>query len=129
VKQNAPSFSTANVLRGWVEQLPDVPRWRHQTFTIPGYSTKSPITLYWRDGLEVIKHLFSNPVFANCMEFDAYRLVERETNLQVFGEFMSAKYAWDYLVCLTNICRMNPAQANLTSAHRIAYPRAIPCSV
>jgi Plavaka transposase len=77
VKQNAPSFSTANVLRGWVEQLPDVPRWHHQTFTIPGYSTKSPITLYWRDGLEVIKHLFSNPVFANCMEFDAYRLVER----------------------------------------------------
>jgi len=87
------------------------------------------MTLYWRDGLEVIEHLFSNPVFANCMEFDAYRLVEHETNLQVFGEFMSVEYAWDYLVCLTNICCINPAQANLASAHRVAYPRAIPCLV
>jgi hypothetical protein len=39
------------------------------------------------------------------MEFDAYRLFDQETNLQAYGEFMSAEYAWDYVVCtqLTSI--------------------------
>jgi hypothetical protein len=32
------------------------------------------------------------------MELDAYRLFDQETNLQAYGEFMSAEYAWDYVV-------------------------------
>jgi hypothetical protein len=57
------------------------------------------MTLYWRDGLEVIKHLFANPVFANCMETNPYQLLEADTGLRVYGEFMSAEYAWNYQVC------------------------------
>ena len=83
-----------------MEQLPDIPRWHHQTISIPGYDTKEPITLYWRDGLEVIKHLFSNPVFTHCMELDPYKLIDQETGQRVFGEFMSGEYAWDYIVRL-----------------------------
>jgi hypothetical protein len=56
------------------------------------------MTLFYRDGLEVVKHLFSNPVFTNCMELDPYKLLETETGLCVFGEFMSAEYAWRYVV-------------------------------
>jgi hypothetical protein len=87
-----------------VEQLPDVPRWHHQTISIPGYQTKEPITLYWHDGLEVIKHLFSNPVFAHCMELDPYKLIDQETGQWAFRKFMSGQYAWDYVVRL-GICR------------------------
>lgn len=55
--------------------------------------------LYYRDGLDLIKYLFSNPNFANCMEYDAFELVDPETQLRVYGEFLSAQYAWRYQVC------------------------------
>jgi len=97
-KQNLPSFHTAQELQSRIEALPDVPRWSHQTITISGYCAKDPITLYWRDGLEVIKSLFSNPIFAGCMEMDPYKLVERETQPRVYGEFMSGDFAWEYQV-------------------------------
>ena len=32
--------------------------------------------VYWRDGLEVAAHLFSNPIFANCLELNPYWLFE-----------------------------------------------------
>lgn len=80
-----PSFATAKDLRNRIEQLPPVPEWHHQDLTIPGYQTKDPMTLFWRDGLEVVKHLFANPVFANCMEFDAYKLLDNDTGLCLFG--------------------------------------------
>jgi len=41
---------------------------------------------------------FLESCFRNCMELDAYRLFDQETNLQAYGEFMSAEYAWDYVV-------------------------------
>jgi hypothetical protein len=76
-----------------------VPNWTYQEITIDNFYTKDPMTLYWRDGLEVVKYLFANPVFATCMETDAYKLVDVETALPVFGEFMGAEYAWSYQVC------------------------------
>ncbi|KAG2144683.1 uncharacterized protein EDB93DRAFT_1046430, partial [Suillus bovinus] len=45
------------------------PRWYHQQIKVSSYKTNAPLMLYWRDGLEVIKHLFANPVFAPCMDF------------------------------------------------------------
>ena len=57
--------------------------------------------LYYRDGLKVIASLFSNPVFANAMEYTPYQLLEESTGEWAFREFMSANYAWDYVVCNT----------------------------
>jgi hypothetical protein len=54
--------------------------------------------LFWRDGLEVIKHLFANPIFANSMETTPYKLFEQEGNVRAYGEFMSAQFAWNYHV-------------------------------
>ena len=93
-----PSFTSAKDLRNRVESLPEVPRWSHQDITIDGFRTKSPITLYWRDGLEVVRYLFVNPVFAPCMEMTPYKLIDEETNLRAFGDFMSGEFAWDYQV-------------------------------
>ena len=57
---------------------------------------KSLIILYWWDGLEVVEHLFSNPVFGKCMDLSAYKDFEvtSEGSEQVDGEFMSADDAW-----------------------------------
>jgi hypothetical protein len=54
------------------------------------------MTLYWRDGLQVIGYLFSNPVFANSMEYTPYKLLDDK--IQAFSEFMSGQVAWDYHV-------------------------------
>jgi hypothetical protein len=102
-KQNKPSFSSAQQLRNRIECLPEVPIWSHQDIIIPGYKTKDPITLYWRDGLAVIAQLFANPVFAQCMETTPYKLLDEKTGLRVYGDFMSAQFAWDYHVCLFSL--------------------------
>jgi len=57
-----------------------------------GYQSVSPINLIWRDALEVVKQLFSDPVFANHMTFDPH-IVNRGTQRE-YGEFMSADLAW-----------------------------------
>lgn len=55
--------------------------------------------LYWRDGLEVIKFIYSNPVFANCMDHRPYQLRDpKQNNQRVYGDFMSADFAWNYHV-------------------------------
>lgn len=54
--------------------------------------------IYWRDGLEVVKHLFANPVFAPCMDFQPYREFEGPDNQRAYGEFMSADIAWEIQV-------------------------------
>ncbi|KIM88976.1 hypothetical protein PILCRDRAFT_61652 [Piloderma croceum F 1598] len=96
IQQQPPSFTSAQDLINRVEVLPEVPRWSYQTIVIPSYKTKSPMTLFWRDGLEVVAHLFANPVFAHCMEFSPYALFEKEDRIRAYGEFMSGQFAWDY---------------------------------
>lgn len=57
--------------------------------------------LYWRDGLEVIKFIYSNPVFARSMDYKPYRLTDPQQGGQrVYGDFMSGDFAWNYYVRL-----------------------------
>ncbi|KAG1816298.1 hypothetical protein DFJ58DRAFT_751690 [Suillus subalutaceus] len=56
---------------------------------------KAPLFLYWRDGLDIVKHLFANPVFAPCMDFQAYREFEGPDRQRAYGEFMSTDHAWE----------------------------------
>lgn len=99
--QHPVSFRTANDLRRRIESLPDVPRWRCTEIKVGPYKTKEPLFLYWRDGLEVVKNLFSNPTFASCMDYAPYREFEQGEDGQqqrVYGEFMSADRAWEIQV-------------------------------
>lgn len=93
------TFTSSEDLRNRIESLPAVPTWRHQEISIPGYTTKEPMVLYWRNGLEVVAELFANPIFAACLETTPYKLYDKETNQRVYGEFMSADFANDYQVC------------------------------
>lgn len=56
--------------------------------------------LYWRDGLEVVEHLFGNPMFASSMDFGPYQEFEEGTTGQerIYGEFMRGDHAWDIQV-------------------------------
>ena len=92
------SFTSPQDLQNHVDCLPDVPWWSHQTIILPGFQTKDPMTLYWYDSLKVVKYLFANPAFATCMEMIPYKLLDKETGLPVYGEFMSGDFAWEYQV-------------------------------
>jgi hypothetical protein len=107
MKENPPSFCTAKDLHARVEALPNMPRWHYQEIKVGQYRMKEPLILYWRDGLEVVEHLFGNPLFASSMDFDPYCEVEQTANGQerVYGEFMSANHAWEIQV---PIC-LNPS--------------------
>ncbi|KAL4065534.1 hypothetical protein V8B97DRAFT_2025692 [Scleroderma yunnanense] len=95
-KDSPVSFNTAKDLRARIESLPDVPCWHYQEIKVEPYQTKTPIVLYWRDGLEVVEYLFSNPVFAHCMDISPYQEFEATDRgyEHVYGEFMSANHAW-----------------------------------
>ncbi|KAG2123103.1 hypothetical protein BD769DRAFT_1359904, partial [Suillus cothurnatus] len=54
-------------LRGHAELLPEAPRWHCKTIDM-SCPTKSPVRLFWRDPLDCLKVLFSNPPFADSME-------------------------------------------------------------
>ena len=86
-----PSFSSPHDLCSRTEALPSVPHWKHQELTLPGYKTKSPMIVYWCDGLKVTAHLFANPIFANCLELNPYQLFEGTDH--VYGKFMSGDFA------------------------------------
>ena len=79
-----------------------MPCWHFQEIKVGPYRTQEPIMLYWQDGLEVVKHLFSNPVFASSMDFDPYHDYDYEQihngHHRIYGEFMSAQRAWDIQV-------------------------------
>ncbi|KJA18321.1 hypothetical protein HYPSUDRAFT_145116 [Hypholoma sublateritium FD-334 SS-4] len=65
-KRNLLSLKSARDIRARIEMLPEVPRWQHQIINIPGgYRTKTPITLYWRNPLDVVKDLYRNPIFSS----------------------------------------------------------------
>ena len=83
-----------------MESLPSIPRWHCRQIMVDNYQTKSLIILYWRDGLEVVEHLFSNPVFANCMDIAPYHEFEVTSrgHKRVYGEFMSGDHAWNIQV-------------------------------
>ncbi|KAG1866444.1 hypothetical protein C8R48DRAFT_600483 [Suillus tomentosus] len=94
-KNIPPSFHTSKDLRARIEALPEVPRWYHQEIKVGSHKTNAPLMLYWRDGLDVVKHLIANLVFAPCMDFWPYQEFEGPDSQRVYGEFMSADHAWE----------------------------------
>ncbi len=99
MRQNPVSFWSARDLRARLESLPSGPRWKYQTMALPGFQTKEPIVLYYREGIEAVERLYSNPIFTSCMDISLYHLYTHPNKLphqRVFGEFMSADFAWNY---------------------------------
>ena len=88
------SFHTANELRKCAELLPSRPCWKSQEIRT-SHPTKRPVTLYWRDSLELVQYLFNCPEFQDVMEFTPYCLYESVACLYcVYTEWMSGDDAW-----------------------------------
>ncbi|KAI0039113.1 hypothetical protein FA95DRAFT_1504627 [Auriscalpium vulgare] len=91
----AVSFHTAKQLRSKVELLPSGPRWKSKAITLPGYATKSPMKLFYRDSLECLEHLFGNPLFDGHMDYRPKQVyTAAEHAIRVFSEWMTGDVAW-----------------------------------
>ncbi|KAG1846272.1 hypothetical protein F4604DRAFT_1595105 [Suillus subluteus] len=89
------SFSNARELHSQAEMLPSGPSWKCQT--IPSlHPTKLPICLFWRDPVECLESLFSNPLFHDKLDFVPRRVYKTAARLlRVYSEWLTGNSAWD----------------------------------
>ncbi|KAG1876683.1 hypothetical protein DFJ58DRAFT_909883 [Suillus subalutaceus] len=85
------SFKNAKQLFTFMDALPVAPRWKCTPIHTDGYTTTHPVDLIWRDALEVVHHIFGNPIFANHMEYDPYEI--KDNGEREYGEWMSCEQA------------------------------------
>ncbi|KAG2346736.1 hypothetical protein BDR05DRAFT_997143 [Suillus weaverae] len=87
-----PSFTMKDHLLDWMDSLPSFTLWKVSRIEFKGYKTVHPVELVWRDALEVVKQLFSDPTFANHMTFNPH--IANIKNQHEYGDYMSADMAW-----------------------------------
>ncbi|KAG1718798.1 hypothetical protein EDB19DRAFT_1978407, partial [Suillus lakei] len=81
----------------YMQQLPRRgPKWQCTKLRLKGYESEQPIHLIWRDGLEVTKQLFANPVYAKHMCYDPHYIYQGQ-ECQI-GEFWTSDDAWEIQV-------------------------------
>jgi hypothetical protein len=74
-----------------MDLLPSFAPWKVSKLEFKGYKTVRPVELIWRDALEVVKQLFSDPTFANHMTFHPH--VANVNNQREYRDYMSANMA------------------------------------
>src|ERR1700692_23569 len=78
--------------------LPKGPSWKWQVIHSP-HSTKHPIRLFWRDPVECLESLFSNPLFHDKLDFVPRRVYTTAARvLRVYSEWLTGDFAWDIQV-------------------------------
>lgn len=88
------SFKTAKELRSRIESLPKGPLWKSTTWKTP-YPTKKPLTLYYRDPIECLQSLMSNPLLKGSIDFTPFKLWKTaERVVRVYNEWLSGDAAW-----------------------------------
>ncbi|KAL4073509.1 hypothetical protein J3A83DRAFT_4357538 [Scleroderma citrinum] len=87
-----PSFETANQLFGWLGSLPVGPQWQSTKINTSGYETTEEVHLIWCDSLEVMKDLFSNPMFVKYMTYSPQEVRCGEEH--EYSEFFTGTHAF-----------------------------------
>ncbi|KAF7303354.1 RPN1-RPN2-N domain-containing protein [Mycena indigotica] len=86
------SYKTAKELRHRIELLPTGPRWHSRTISYPGFPTKKPIVLFYRNSLECIQLLLRNPLFKNNIDFVPTQLFQ--SGERIHKEWINSDSAW-----------------------------------
>ena len=93
------SFGTAKRLRGLAEMLPKGPEWRCRPCDSP-YPTKKSVHLFYRDPLECIQSILSNPLVNDHIKFTPFRIYESAVSaMRVYTEWLTGDVAWSMQVC------------------------------
>jgi hypothetical protein len=101
IKNAGITLNTAKALRSRIEMLPSVPDWKLKKITLTGHTTKDPMFLFYRNAPDCVEYLFSNPLFADKIDFcpvQLYRNVER--SIRIYTEWMTGNTAWKMQVSI-----------------------------
>ncbi|KAJ7746028.1 hypothetical protein B0H16DRAFT_1321423, partial [Mycena metata] len=126
------SFKTAKELRSRIESLPKGPLWKSTTWKTP-YPTKKPLTLYYRDPIECLQSLMSNPLLKGSIDFTPFKLWKTaERVVRVYNEWLSGDAAWkiqDQLpegaTVLGAVVSSDKTQLSTMTGNRQAHPLLI----
>ncbi|KAG1801793.1 hypothetical protein EV424DRAFT_1545364 [Suillus variegatus] len=95
IKHLQLSFKNAKDLQSRAEMLPKGPSWKCQLIPLL-HGTKSPIRLFWRDPVECLESLFSNPLFHDKLDFIPRRVYKTAACLlRVYSEWLTGDAAWN----------------------------------
>ena len=79
--------------------LPQPPGWKSRVVSVEGGSTKEPLRLFYRDGLEVFRFLFGNPLFENLQDFVASKVwADVGNDIRVFEGPFTGDHAYEIQV-------------------------------
>lgn len=86
---------TAKTLRARLDELPKAPEWKAQDILFDGYQTEKPITLFYRNPLEIIQALLQNPIYEGQWDFTPRRTYDGpDCKNRIYSEWMTSDSAW-----------------------------------
>ena len=89
------SFSSSKDLRSRVEILPGGPQWKSKPWPTV-VKTFRPLTLFYRDPLELLNSLLQNPLLQDHIHYSPFRQWEvAEKTIRVYNEWLSGDVAWE----------------------------------
>ncbi|KAG1905438.1 uncharacterized protein F5891DRAFT_1183385 [Suillus fuscotomentosus] len=110
-------------------QIEAVIHWKCQI--IPSlHRTKTPIRLFWRDPVECLEALFSNPLFHDKLDFVPHHMYTTAAQLtRVYSEWLMGDSAWEFqsqvprgAPILGTIISSNKMNITTMTGARVAHP-------
>lgn len=123
------SFRNAKRLRGLAEMLPKGPEWRYKPCDSP-YPTKKDVALFYRDPLECIQSILSNPLVNDYIGFTPFRVYESAVSaMRIYTEWLSGDVAWslqsqlpDGATLLGIVLSSDKTNISAMTGGRVAHP-------
>ncbi|KAF8235728.1 hypothetical protein L208DRAFT_1255592 [Tricholoma matsutake] len=98
VKNLNLSFGTAKHLCGLAEMLPKGPEWRCKCWDT-AYPTKKKLDLFYRDPLECIQSILSNPLMKSHLQFSLLHIFDSAVRaMRIYTEWLTGDVAWSMQV-------------------------------
>ncbi|KAJ3847453.1 hypothetical protein EV368DRAFT_28879, partial [Lentinula lateritia] len=130
-KKNNLSFQTAQRLHDLVDLLPPVASWKSRNMkTLPLYSSKTPLVLYYRDAIEVLQDLMKSPLICDSLHFTPMQIFKDSRKLvRVYNSWLSGDKAWkmqsqypEGATLLGVVLSSDKTTVSVITGNRVAHP-------
>ncbi len=103
--KNKFSFRSAKELHEKIALLPKPPAWKSCTVRVNGGTTAKPINFFFREGIDIFRFIYGNPIFARHQQNVPMQVWEDD--VQIFEGPMTGNLLWeiqvlDYFVAISS---------------------------
>ncbi|KAJ6504061.1 hypothetical protein DFH09DRAFT_944143, partial [Mycena vulgaris] len=114
---------------------PKGPQWQSKPWKTP-FPVKRPLTLFYRDPVELLESLLQNPLIQDHIHYTPFRLFTTATRtMRVYTEWLSGNVAWEMqeqlpkgATVLGTIASTDKTQITSMTGNRVAHPLLISTS-